>query len=218
MTDWLWLSLRAAGCSTLLCIALGTVLAWLLAKRTFFGRSALEALTVVPLVLPPTVLGYFLLVSFGAQSRLGGWYRAITGSDLVFSFNGIVAAAFVGSLPLFVRQAQLGFAGVAKELEDAARSTGASEWQLFRHITAPLARPALAAGAVLAFARSLGDFGATLMVGGNIPGETSTLALAVYDTWQAGEAQTAAGLAGLLAGIALVVAVAAGRLAPVRSA
>lgn len=212
MREWLLLSLQVAACSTLLTILLGTGIAYLLARRRFPGRSLVEGLSLLPLVLPPTVLGYYLLVALGADSTPGRWYAWITGADLVFSFNGIVLAAFVGSTPLFIRQAQVAFAEVDRDLEDSARSCGASEWQVFRHVTLPLARRGLIAGTVLAFARALGDFGATLMVGGNIPGRTRTLSLAVYDAWQAGDDATASGLALLLASIALVVAIYASHL------
>lgn len=212
MKEWLLLSLQVAACATLLTVLLGTGVAYLLARRRFPGRSVVEGLSLLPLVLPPTVLGYYLLVAMGADSALGRWYTRLTGADLVFSFTGIVIAAFVGSIPLFIRQAQVAFAEIDPELEDSARSFGASERQVFWYVTVPLARRGLIAGTVLAFARALGDFGATLMVGGNIPGRTRTLSLAVYDAWQAGNNATASGLALLLAAIALFVAVFASRL------
>lgn len=212
MKEWLLLSLQVAACATLLTVLLGTGVAYLLARRRFPGRSMVEGFSLLPLVLPPTVLGYYLLVVMGTESVLGRLYSHITGADLVFSFTGIVIAAFVGSIPLFIRQAQVAFAEIDPELEDSARSFGASEKQVFWYITIPLARRGLIAGTVLAFARALGDFGATLMVGGNIPGHTRTLALAVYDAWQAGDDATASGLALLLAAIALFVAVIASHL------
>jgi molybdate transport system permease protein len=212
MKEWLLLSLKVSICTTLLTLLLGTGVAYLLARRRFPGRSVVEALSLLPLVMPPTVLGYYLLVVMGVDSAVGRWYTRLTGTDLVFSFTGIVIAAFVGSIPLFIRQAQVAFAEVDRDLEDSARSCGASEGQVFRYITLPLARRGLIAGTVLAFARSLGDFGATLMVGGNIPGQTRTLALAVYDTWQAGDNATASGLALLLASVAFFIAIFASRL------
>lgn len=212
MREWLLLSLQVAACSTLLTILLGTGIAYLLARKRFPGRSLVEGLSLLPLVLPPTVLGYYLLVALGADSTPGRWYARITGTDLVFSFNGIVLAAFIGSIPLFIRQAQVAFAEVDRDLENSARSCGAGEWQVFRYITLPLSRRGLIAGTVLAFARALGDFGATLMVGGNIPGRTRTLSLAVYDAWQAGDSATASGLALLLVSIALVIAIYASHL------
>jgi molybdate transport system permease protein len=212
MREWIALSLKVSACATLLTLLFGTGIAYLLARKRFPGRSLLEGITLLPLVLPPTVLGYYLLVALGAEGAVGRWYHRMTGSDLVFSFSGIVIAAWVGSIPLFIRQAQVAFAEIDPDLENAARSSGAGEWQVFRHITVPLARRGLIAGTVLAFARALGDFGATLMVGGNIPGQTRTLSLAVYDTWQAGEDATASSLAMLLSAIALFVAVSAARL------
>jgi len=213
MNGLLALSLQAASWATLLTAVVGTGAAWLLARRSFPGRTLAEGVTVLPLVLPPTVLGYYLLVAFGVDSWPGRLFRALTGGDLVFSFPGIVLAAFVGSLPLYLRQAQTAFAGIDRELEDSARAFGASEWQVFRQVTLPLAQRGIAAGAALAFARALGDFGATLMVGGNIPGHTRTLALAVYDAWQAGDSAAASGMALMLAAIALAVSLAATRLA-----
>lgn len=207
MREWLLLSLQVSLCATLLTVLLGTGAAYLLARRRFPCRSLAEGIALLPLVMPPTVLGYYLLVAMGADSPLGRLYTRLTGADIVFSFTGIVIAAFVGSMPLYIRQAQVAFAEVDRDMESAARSSGASEWQVFRYITLPLARRGIIAGTVLAFARALGDFGATLMVGGNIPGRTRTLSLAVYDTWQAGDNATASGLALLLVSVALCVAV-----------
>ncbi len=206
------LSLKVAGCATLLSVVVGTVLAYLLARRRFPGRDLLEGLSVLPLVLPPTVLGYFLLVTFAGSTPLARLFHRLTGADLAFNLPGIVVAASIASLPLYLRQAQVAFAEVDPDLENAARTEGATGWQTFRWITVPLARRGLIAGAVLAFARALGDFGATLMVGGKIPGRTHTLALDVYDAWQAGNDRAATGLCLLLSAIALVVAVVAARL------
>jgi molybdate transport system permease protein len=212
MTEWLGISLRVAICATLLTVAVGTAVSYFLARHRFPGRSLVEGICLLPLVMPPTVLGYYLLVAIGADSAIGRAVRSLTGADLVFTFSGIVIAAFVGSFPHFTRQAQVAFAEVDRDLEDSARSCGASHFQVFRYITLPLARRGLVVGTVLAFARALGDFGATLMVGGNIPGRTRTLSLAVYDAWQSGDSATASGLAMLLAAIALAVAVGASRL------
>jgi molybdate transport system permease protein len=209
MGEWLLLSLKVSVSATVLAILAGTPIAYLLARGRFPGRSLVEGISLLPLVMPPTVLGYYLLVAFGSDSALGRMYTRLTGADLVFSVHGIVLAAFIGGIPLFIRQAQVAFSEIDPDLESAARSSGATGWQVFRYITAPLARRGLIAGAVLAFARALGDFGATLMVGANIPGRTRTLALAVYNSWEAGDDATASSLALLLAAVALVVAVAA---------
>jgi molybdate transport system permease protein len=212
MRDALLLSLKTAGLATILSVIIGTGIAYVLARRRFPGRRLAEGLTLLPLVLPPTVLGYYLLVAMGRDTFLGRWYRWLTGADLVFDFSGIVVAACVSGIPLFIRQAQVAFAGVDPELETSARAYGAGEWQVFFYITVPLARRGLIAGTVLAFARALGEFGATFMVGANIPGRTRTLPLAVYNAWLANDDATALGLCLLLSGIALTVAVLATHL------
>jgi molybdate transport system permease protein len=212
MREWLVLSLQVAAWATLFTGLSGAALAWILARRCFPGKALIEGISLLPLVMPPTVLGYYLLVTLGAESWLGRAYRRAFDADLAFSFNGIVIAAVVSSFPLFVRQAQVAFAEVDRDLEDSARSMGAGEWEVLRHITLPLARRGLIAGTVLAFARALGDFGATLMVGGSIPGATRTLSLAVYDSWQAGDSATAGALALLLAAAAFLTSLLATRL------
>ena len=208
------LSLKVACASTLLAILIGAPVAWALAKLRFPGKPLVEGITLLPLVLPPTVLGYYLLVTLAPMSGVGRLWHRLTGSDLAltFNFSGIVVAACIASIAQFLRQAQVAFAEVSREIEDSARIMGASEWQVFLFMTAPLAKRGLVAGMALTFARSLGDFGATLMVGANIPGVTRTLSLRVYDAWQAGEDATARGIALLLSGIAIFVAVAASQL------
>ncbi len=181
----LWLSLRVATLSTLVVVLAGVALGWLLARRRFFGREALDAAVTLPLVLPPTVLGYYLLVLLGRGGPVGRAYEWLTGAQLVFTWRGAVVAAAAGALPLMVKTARAAVAGVDTQYEDAARTLGKSEWHVFRRVTLPLASRGLLAGAMLAFARALGDFGATLMVAGNIPGRTQTLPLAVYDAVQA---------------------------------
>ncbi len=208
----LLLSLKVSAAATLLAVLLGTAVAFFLAKRRFPGKALVQGLSVLPMVLPPTVLGYALLVGAGRDSAFGGWYRALTGSDLVFTFNGIVIAACLASIPFYIWQAQVAFSEVERDLEDSARMEGAGEGVVFWRITIPLARRGIIAGTVLTFARALGDFGATLMVGGNIPGRTHTLPLAVYDAWQSDQNELARGLSLLLAAVALVVAVTAARM------
>ena len=212
--DWfpLWLSLRVAFISTVLVVVAGVSLAWALAAKSFRGREALDALVTLPLVLPPTVLGYYLLVLLGRGSRLGQLYESITGGPLVFTWQGAVVAASVGALPLVVKTARAAFASVDAELEDAARTLGKSEWEVFRRVTLPLASRGVAAAAMLAFARALGDFGATLMVAGNIPGRTQTAAVAIYDATQTGRDAHALALVLILSAAAFAVLYATNRL------
>jgi len=182
----LLLSLRVATVATLLNLSLGIGLAWALARWRFPGQNLVETLVTLPMVMPPTVLGYYLLVLLGSQSALGRWLQESLGMRLVFTWYGAVVAAMVSSFPLFVEPARAALQGVDRRLEDAARTLGRSEWAVFFTITLPLAWRGIFAGVVLAFTRALGDFGATLMVAGNIPGRTQTMALAIYDAVQAG--------------------------------
>jgi molybdate transport system permease protein len=210
-----WLSLRVASLATLVTLGLGVPFAWLLARRRFRGRELLEGLVVLPLVLPPTVLGYYLLVLIGHQGPVGRVLSAV-GIELAFTWRAAVLAACVGSIALLVKSAQAGFESVDRRLEDAARTLGRSEWSIFWVVTLPLASRAILAGTVLAFCRALGDFGITLMVAGNIPGRTQTLPLAIYDRVQAfrmGEANVLAAIAVL---VMLVLLIGVGRLARVR--
>src|SRR5580704_6292083 len=178
--DWfpLWLSLRVATISTALALAVGLWLAWILANRTFRGREALDAAVTLPLVLPPTVLGYYLLVLLGRNSALGRIYEWLFGGPLVFTWQAAVVAALFHSTPLLVKSARAAFESVDRSYERAARSLGSSEARLFLRVTLPLARRSILAAAALGFARSLGDFGVTLMIAGNIPGRTQTVAVA----------------------------------------
>ena len=186
--DWFpfLLSLRVAVIATSLVVLVGVTLGWALARRQFFGRELLDAIVTLPLVLPPTVLGYYLLVVFGRSSPIGRGIEALTGQPLVFTWQGAVMAAAVGALPLVVKTSRAALVSVDVDLEDAARTLGQSEWRVFWRVTLPLASRGIVAAAMLAFARALGDFGATLMVAGNIPGRTQTAAVAIYDATQAG--------------------------------
>ncbi len=212
--DWfpLWLSLRVAAVSTALVVAAGVALAWALARKPFRGREALDALVTLPLVLPPTVLCYYLLVLLGRGSPIGRLYESLTGGPLVFTWQGAVVAAAVGALPLVVKTARAAFASVDSELEDAARTLGKSEWEVFRRVTLPLASRGILAAAMLAFARALGDFGATLMVAGNIPGRTQTAAVAIYDATQTGRDAHALTLVLILSAAAFAVLYTTNRL------
>jgi molybdate transport system permease protein len=203
--DWfpLMLSLRVALIATALVVLIGVALGWLLARRRFFGRELLDAAVTLPLVLPPTVLGYYLLVLLGRESVIGRSLESTLGLQLVFTWQGAVVAATIGALPLMVKTSRAAIASVDKNLEDAARTLGQSEWRVFRRVTMPLAARGIAAAAMLAFARALGDFGATLMVAGNIPGRTQTAAIAIYDATQAGRDDYALLLVLILSGAAL---------------
>ncbi|MGH9559643.1 MAG: molybdate ABC transporter permease subunit [Bryobacteraceae bacterium] len=214
--DWfpLWLSLRVAAISTAIALGAGLWIAYLLANRSFRGKDALDAAVTLPLVLPPTVLGYYLLVMIGRASPFGKAWEATFGSPLVFTWKAAVVAALIHSLPLLIKSARAAFESVDRSLERAARNLGASEWKLFWRVTLPLAWRSIFAALTLAFARSLGDFGITLMVAGNIPGRTQTLAIAIYDAVEAGRGNVALILAIVISGIALAILWVANRLVP----
>jgi molybdate transport system permease protein len=190
----------------------GLWLAWLLANRQFSGKEILDAAITLPLVLPPTVLGYYLLVLLGRASPVGKLYEWIFGGPLVFSWQAAVVAALFHSTPLLVKSARAAFESVDRSFERAARNLGASELRLFWRVTLPLARRSILAAAALAFARSLGDFGVTLMIAGNIPGRTQTVAIAIYDAVEAGNGATARVLVVIVSVIALVILTVANRL------
>ena len=215
--DWspLWLSLRVAGWATVFSVGLGLLVALpLSSRRRLPGRGVWEALTLLPLVLPPTVLGYALLVGLGRASVLGHWYHRWTGHDLVFTWQGAVLAACIPSLPLFIASARVALAAVDPDVLAAARTDGAGGWAVFRHILLPLARPGLIAGTTLAFARALGDFGATYMFAGDTPGVTQTMPLALYDAWLYGDPHTAVVFALISALLCLAVCLLAAHLTP----
>ena len=208
----LWLSLQVASLATLLATFLGLVVALWLAESNTPARSAAESLTALPLLLPPTVLGYYLLVVLGRESALGAWFERITGSPIVFTWYGAVVASAVASFPYIVRTARAALEEVAVSVREAARIDGASRLYLLVFIQLPLARKGITAGIALAFARALGEFGATLMVAGNIPGRTQTMPLAIYDAVQAGRLETANTLVVVLSVAAVVILWLVGRL------
>ena len=212
--DWfpLWLSLRVAVISTAVALVLGLWLAWTLANRQFRGKEILDAAVTLPLVLPPTVLGYYLLVVLGRNSPLGQLYEWLVGAPLVFTWQAAVVEALFHSTPLLVKSARAAFESVDRSYERAARNLGASELRLFWRVTLPLARRSILAAAALAFARSLGDFGVTLMIAGNIPGRTQTVAIAIYDAVEAGNGMVARVLVVILSAVALLVLSLANRL------
>ena len=187
----LWLSLEVAVIATAISLALGLWFAWLLVNREFTGREMLDALTTLPLALPPTVLGYYLLVVLGRNSWFGRAWEAVTGAPLVFTVKAAVIAAVLHALPLIVKSSRVSLESVDRACERAARSLGATEWRLFWKVSLPMARRPVAAAAALAFARCLGDFGATLMIAGDIPGRTQTAAIAIYDAVESGDASAA---------------------------
>ena len=209
------LSLRVALIATALTLLFGIPVALLLARRRFPGRNLLEAVVVLPLVLPPTVLGYYLLLLIGRRGPVGAALAAV-GLELAFTWRAAVLAAAVGSIALVIKSAQAGFESVDHQLEQAARTLGRSEWSVFWSVTLPLAWRAVLAGAVLAFCRALGEFGITLMVAGNIPGRTQTLPLAIYDRVQAYQMDEANALALIALGVVVVLVFGLSRLARLR--
>jgi molybdate transport system permease protein len=214
--DWfpLWLSLRVAFVSTAVALAAGLSIAYILANREFRGKEVLDAAVTLPLVLPPTVLGYYLLVVIGHASPLGKLWEHVFGSQLVFTWKAAVVAALLHSLPLLVKSARAALESVDRSCERAARTLGASELKLFWRVTLPLARRSILAATALAFARSLGEFGATLMVAGDIPGRTQTVALAIKDASDAGNTTVAITLALVISVVALGILTLANRLEP----
>lgn len=203
--DWspLWLSLRVAGAATLVTAVLGIGFAYVLAKGRFPGRSLLEAIASLPIVLPPTVLGYYLLTVVGRNSPIGRAYESVVGEPLVFTPRGAVVAASLAAFPFCLRAARAAIASVDPRMEQAARTMGLAEWRIALLVTLPLARSGILAGVTLAFARALGDFGTTLMVAGSIPGQTQTAPIAVYDAVQAGQDGQAAAMAAVLSAFAV---------------
>jgi molybdate transport system permease protein len=200
------LSLALAAATVVVLLPAGLALGRWLATTRWRGRALAEALLLLPLLLPPTVVGLALLLGLGPGSAIGQAWAAITGGRLVFSFAGILVASVLVNLPLMVQPAQRAFEAVGAALRDAAASCGLSPWAAFWRVELPLAWPGLATGAVLAFAHTLGEFGVVLMVGGAIPGETATLSLAIYDRVQAFDMAGAVRLALLLLAISLTAA------------
>ncbi len=201
--------------ATAVTLLIGLPLAWLLSHRRFPGRDLLEAFVVLPLILPPTVLGYYLLLMIGRQGPIGA-ALASAGIELAFTWRAAVVAAAVGSIALVIKAAQAGFESVDRRLEQAARTLGRSEWSIFWSVTLPLAWRAVLAGTVLAFCRAMGEFGITLMVAGSIPGRTQTLPLAIYDRVQANQMTEANALALIAIGVVVVLVFGVSRLARLR--
>jgi len=215
--DWfpLALSLQVALMATIITAVVGVPAAWLLARRHFAGRDLISATLLTPLVLPPTVLGYYLLMVIGRRGFVGRLLDA-RGIELAFTWRAAVLAAAVGSFALLIKTAQAGFESIDKRLEQAAQTLGHSDWSVFWTISVPLAWRSILAGTVLAFCKALGDFGITLMVAGDIPGRTQTLPLAIYDHVQSNQLQQANTLALVSVAIVVVLMLLLGRVARLR--
>ncbi len=212
----LGLSLKVALWATAIDLLLGTGVGYLLARTRFAGRELLDALLTLPMVMPPTVLGYYLLVVIGRNGPLGHWLDQAFGLNLIFTWQAAVIAAAVVAFPLVAKGARSAFEAVDPQFEQAARVLGVSNAGVFLRVTFPLAWRGILAGALLAFARSMGEFGATLMVAGSIPGKTQTLSIAVYEAVQAGQDDTANMLVIVTSVTCVLVLVLASRLAPNR--
>jgi molybdate transport system permease protein len=219
-TAWtaLALSLKVSLWAVAIDLVLGVAAGWLLARTRFVGRELLDVLLTLPMVMPPTVLGYYLLVLIGSQGPLGAWLLETFGVRLVFTWQAAVIAAAVVAFPLVFKAARAAFETVDPQLEDAARTLGIGEVGVFLRVSLPLAWRGILAGLLLAFARALGEFGATLMVAGSIAGQTQTLSIAVYEAVQAGQDATANFLVALTSIVCIAVLLGAGRLVPGRVA
>jgi molybdate transport system permease protein len=212
----LLLSLQVATIATLLALVAGMALGWVFARHRFVGSSVLEAVCMLPLVLPPTVLGYGILVAMGRRSPLGAWLREHFDYTIVFNWHGAVVASALVALPLVLKSAGSAFGNVDRTLEAAARTLRQSRWSVFVRVTLPLAWPGILAGALLAFARAMGEFGASLMVAGSIPKQTQTLSMAIYDAVQAGQNDYALLLVTITSLLSIVILVASNRLFSLR--
>jgi molybdate transport system permease protein len=206
------LTLKVAAFATLLALVLGGVLGYLLARHSFWGRDTLDAVCTLPMVMPPTVLGYYLIVVIGRRGWVGEWLWEAFGITLMFTWQGAVFASAVVAFPLVMKAARAAFEGVDLQLEGAARTLGVSRLGIFVRVTLPLAWRGVLAGTMLAFARAMGEFGATLMVAGNIPGKTQTLSLAVYDAVQAGQDELANFLVVLTSLVCVLILLGSGKL------
>jgi molybdate transport system permease protein len=215
---WVALSLtvKVAGWATAINLFLGVGVGYALARWRFAGRDVLDAALTLPMVMPPTVLGYYLLVLIGSQGPLGQWLLEHFGIRLIFTWQAAVIAASIVAFPLVFKAARAAFENVDPELEDAARTLGVSEWAVFLRVSLPLAWRGILAGLLLSFARAMGEFGATLMVAGSIAGKTQTMSIAVYEAVQAGQDNTAHFLVAVTSLTCIAVLLSAGRLAPGR--
>ena len=210
------LTLKVAGWATALNLVLGVGVGFLMARCRFPGRELLDAALTLPMVMPPTVLGYYLLVVIGSHGIVGAWLLEHFGIRLIFTWQAAVIAATIVAFPLVFKAARAAFENVDPQLEDAARTLGISETAVFFRVSLPLAWRGILAGLLLSFARALGEFGATLMVAGSIVGKTQTLSIAVYEAVQAGQDDTAHFLVAVTSIVCVTVLLSAGRLVPGR--
>lgn len=206
------LSLRVASLATLTALVLGVLLGWVFHRFRFPGRELLDSILSLPMVLPPTVLGYYLIVLLGRNGFVGRWLDETFGVSLIFTWQGAVIAATVVSFPLVFKSARAALDGVEGKYENAARTLGHPEWRVFLGVCLPLAGRGILAGTMLAFARAMGEFGATLMIAGNLPGRTQTLSLAVYSATQAGQDSLAAQLVLVISVLCTLILWVSGRL------
>ncbi|MHB8173419.1 MAG: molybdate ABC transporter permease subunit [Nitrospirota bacterium] len=208
----LLLTFKVAGLATCISLIAGTAVAYMLSRNAFPGRDWLDAFLMLPIVLPPTVLGYYIIVVVGRNGFIGRWLEHYLGISLMFTWQGAVIAASIVSLPMVVKSARAAFEGVSPDFENAARTLGQSETSVFFRVTLPLAWRGILSGAMLAFARAMGEFGATLMVAGDLPGRTQTLSLAIYDAVQAGNDSLGMQLVILTSVICMTMLVLSGKL------
>jgi molybdate transport system permease protein len=206
------LSLRVASLATLAALMAGVLLGWIFHRYRFPGKDLLDSVLSLPMVLPPTVLGYYLIVLLGRNGFVGRWLETTFGVSLIFTWQGAVVAAAVVSFPLIFKSARAALDGVESKYENAARTLGYPEWRVFLRVCLPLAGRGILAGTMLAFARAMGEFGATLMIAGNLPGRTQTLSLAVYSATQAGQDSLAAQLVLLISVLCTLILWISGRL------
>lgn len=197
----LWVSVLA----TSIIAVLGTLIAYVLARKRFFGRTMLDTFTTLPMILPPTVTGYYLIILLGKNGIIGNYIYNLTGWSVMFTWQAAVIAATVVAIPIMIKSAKAAIESVDIEYEKAAFTLGKSEIETFFLVTLPLAKKGLIAGLVLSFARALGEFGATIMIAGNIPGKTSTMPLAIYRAFQSGEDQLATTLVIILTVVSIAV-------------
>ena len=213
----LFLSLKVAGLATLVNIILGIGIAYVMARRQFWGKELLDSLLTLPMVMPPTVLGYYLLVLLGKKSWIGAFLYQHFGINLIFTWQAATIAAAIVAFPLILKPARAAFENIDHHLEQAARSLGISEMAIFFRVTLPLAWRGILAGVLLGFARALGEFGATLMVAGSIPGKTQTLSIAIYEAVQAGDDALANTMVLMASIVCIVILLTARKLAPGRN-
>ncbi len=210
------LTLKVAGFATLINVILGVAVAYLFARKNFWGKEVLDAVLTLPMVMPPTVLGYYLLVLIGRHGPIGQFLQQHYDINLIFTWQGAVIAAAIVSFPLVFKAARAAFESLEPQYEQAGRVLGISETALFFRVTLPLAWRGILAGVLLSFARSSGEFGATLMVAGSIPGQTQTLSIAVYEAVQAGQDDVANFLVLLTSVVCMSVLLVSGKLLPGR--